>query len=97
MAYQGKEFRIHRDVNVEVMGVTRFVQLAFPFRRLPIWVGNRTEREVLNKDDVGMHGQRWIDERAVRMRWSSCWNWVEGYALEGVRRSRYFNPGKRGW
>jgi hypothetical protein len=21
---------------------------------------------------------------------------MEGYALEGVRRSRYFNPGKRG-
>lgn len=68
MAYQGKEFRTHRDVNVEVMGVTRFVQLAFPSRRLPTLDVNRTEREVLNKGDVGMHELRWIDERAVRMR-----------------------------
>ena len=55
-------------MNVEVRGVARFGQLAFPFQRLPTWVGNRIEREVLSKGDVGMHGRRWVDERVVRMR-----------------------------
>jgi hypothetical protein len=68
MAYQEKGSRIHRDVNVEVKGVARFVQLAFPFQRLPTWVGNRIEREVLNKGGVGMHERSSIDERGVRMR-----------------------------
>jgi hypothetical protein len=55
-------------VNVEGKGVARFGQPTFPFQRLPTWVGNRIEREVLNKGDVGMHDRRWIDEREVRMR-----------------------------
>jgi hypothetical protein len=67
-AYQGKGSRIHRDVNVEVRGVARFVQPTFPFQQSPTWDVNRTEREVLNKGGVGMHGLGWIDERVVRMR-----------------------------
>lgn len=68
MACRGKGFRIRRDVNVEVKGVARFGQPTFPFQQSPTWVGNRIEREVLNKGDVGMHGRRWIDEQVVRMR-----------------------------
>ena len=95
MAYQGKGFRIHRDVNEEVKGVARFVLLAF-LSRQPISDVNRTERAVLHMGDVGMHERSWIGERMEGMRSSSCWVWVVMRALEGVRWPRYFCPGWRG-
>ena len=89
-------FRIHRDVNEGVKVVARFVQLAFPFRR-PTSDVNRIGREVLHKGDVGMHVRSQIGGQKVGMRWSSCWTCLLERALEGVRRSRYFCPGCRGW
>lgn len=67
------EFRIHRDVNEEVMGVARFGQSSFPFQRQwPIWDANLTEREVLHKGDVGMRVLERIDGQEQRTRLPLC-------------------------